>query len=813
MLKLNKFVSIFLFIFVIAFCKSQVDQLPNSSIPNSSMPDSSVLDLSGLNSQEQDLSELQDFLGSLDEGSFANFNDGSFSDVFKSPDQMAENLPNELRDEVLSIWEQSGEVSNKIMNPMVSVLDICSYLSENLPQVELKNLIVKIRDFLISEQFAKNIRVNFSEIKCLDFKEKENFYLELDNLKTSLDQNIEKYKVGLDKEKSKSLMVLNNVILSFRKCDSQLFFDIINNFEKKKRINVRDLFNSILKKLDDALIQEQSEDSKESLLFFKNDILGGLKPSINSIKDDGSLDKITLKFVPLGALSEPLLKIIRFADKTSNLNKSLLFSYSFYKKFLNYYLLDNGYNLKFFFGDKLINNVFLPIFILKKVADLRIIAQNKSNEEIAVAAKDAFGEIWRFYSDSNYMINKSSWPVRSIYRIVSSLAYYNFWYKDHQILTMLEKGSDIDLLDALNHKLLSHEKRENYKYWPKEFKHLKNAIWFSIKDGYLSLGNVLQHTIYANVNSKKLNKIENNSLGLIKPELINFTLNTFMPVLAENYFPENIINLEKTNIFASDKKPALSFIKREKHNKGMGMFSFSLGYMANKDYINYVGNPSLDKIPSNQYIQNRFLGYMAVNMGSHFGKKFGYNLRNKFDYLGGKIIVNLIEKLGFDFNQSIKILSQQDEDFKKLSECQKKLNVLKEFIKQQIPAIFAFAAMAEIQTLQESKEINPFLQARNMFFAWLVNEGIFTQAQILEIDNEFNNTGSISVEKLDLISNAILDKIKGAIAKKIGGFVGALSSWKIADMLVKKYTIEPSLNLRLLDEVFEEDSSSIELSD
>jgi hypothetical protein len=781
MLKFNKFIFIvFLSFSLIIFDKSLFSQLP---------------DLPDLNLQEQNLSELQELLGVFGEGDFANFKEDFFPEISKkSPAQIAENLPNELKDEVLSVWENSGDVSNKIMDPMISVLDTCVYLNENLLQEELKDLIVKIWTFLVSEQFNKNIKVNFYEINLLDSEEKENFYSELNNLKASLVENITRYGTELDEEILRSLMVLNDIFLSFCKGDSLLFFTTINNFEKDGRINVKHLFDSTLKKLDDALVQEQSDDSREALLYFRNDILGGLKPVINSVKENGDIDKIALRLAPLGFLGEPLLKVIKFADKNCSLNKSLLFSYGFYKKFLNHYLLDNGYSWKLFFGDELIIHVLLLVFILKKVADLKPALESSSDKELILAAQGSLLEIGKFYSDPNYLTKKANWPVRSIYRIVSSLAYYNFWYKNK-----FDLNDDIYPITYRQHHDRINSTNEagdsNYKYWPKEFKHLKNAIWFSIKDGYSSLGSALQDAIYANVDKGTLNKIENNSLGLIKPALINFTLNTFMPVLAENYFPQSILDLEKETVFASEKVSALNLIK--KRSNKMGMLSFSLGYMNNQDYINYVGNNDFKNISSAQYIEGRVLGYMAVNMGKLFGEKIGYKLRNKFDYFGGKILVNLAEKIGFEFNEIIEGLSLENEEFKKLSDNKKKLYILKEMIKEQIYKIFYYNGIIDMQVLQEAQEIDPVLkivlQMRNIFFSWLVNEGIFTQVQILEIENEFKTTGVISDEKLEFISNSILDKIKGVIAQKIGGFAGALSSWKIADMLVKKHTIDTPL--------------------
>ncbi|MBD3273527.1 hypothetical protein GF385_04235 [Candidatus Dependentiae bacterium] len=765
------FISVFLLFFNFIYTQNPDNQ---ASADKAEASDSKALVTENevQNSDKEILSQedLESILEELDNFDFKN-PDSGFADLFKNPAEMAEKLPSEIKDKVIKAWEISGKVSATVMGasflqgPMDPVFDLINELKEKIKEEELEKIIIKIENLFKSQKFLSAI-----QYALFDDQLKKELNLNLNILENQM-EDLSKDDFIYDR-----LLILKNIILAFKTDKIDLYFESIEKYNAFQRINASILFNEAIKDLDKYLNSNNiNKEQREAVLFFKEEIFEGLKPVIDSIDDNGNVDLLRLKLIPLGDAGQYLLKILDAANKTSKISPAMLLSYGFYKKFLSYYLMDNSYTLKLFLGDTAISSLILPFYILKKISDVNKMRGKCSNDQILMALSQAISEISSFYSDPNYLVKRSNWPMRSVYRIVSALAYYNIWYRNHG--------------NHDNHVNRFYE-NENpyYRYWPKEFKHLKNSIWFSLKDGSLSLAYLLERGIYSKVNKNILDKIENNSLGLIKPDLIRFGINTAMPLLTYKYFPKNIANLDRESVFAMEKP---RFFNREgrTYNYFIKPLSFAYGYKAGLDSIYYVGNRNFDSISDSQYVEGRILGYLSVTLGAYFGKKASLRFKNQFGYLLGKIIFKSLQKLNIiDFDEEVKKIKGEEENLTDISSEEKLFLFLKEILKANIPALFI------------SEELGPQVdQLRSIFFSILLEYKVFTQLELAKFEKEVLQ-GNISEKRLDEFSQKILDALKGVFAQKIGGFIGGFSSWLVTDMLVKKHSADGPIYRKVLNQ-------------
>lgn len=768
MLKFNKlYLFIFFFVLFNNFCGQQLIAEPVESSINT-----------------QDIvsdQELDQMLAEINDSDFNGLENSEFVEFFKNPADMAEKLPESLKEQVLTAWEASGNVAGKIMNPefyqnpILPVLELCNLLKTNIEQQELVEIILQIDTLLGSQTFISAMTHNlFGEKIKRELSEKLNL----------LEDNLVSFNDYLDSKLYENLLVLKDIILAFKTDDYDLFFESIEKYASQERIKASLLFNNALQELEDFLKTAENEDVKKAALFFKEDIFDSLKPLMSAIDEQGKIDQLALSLIPFGEAGQYLLKTLKIADKTSKISPAMLLSYGFYKKFLNYYLMDNGYSLKLLLGDSVISTAMLPIYILKKISDINKLRGKASQAEISIAVKNVFAEISEFYFDPNFLVKKSKWPMRSVYRIGSALAYYNF-YRNHFSLndtdfprTYRESSDHINNLNEKNN--------PNYRYWPKEFKHFKNSIWFSLKDGYSSLGNFAERQIYSRVDNDLLNKIESHSLGLIKPELITFGLNTAMPLLTSKYFPKSIANLDKETVFSKE-KPLFFNPNGKLYNRVVRPLGFGFGYLGDSDSIYYVGNRNYSDISDAQYIEGRALGYLSVTLGTYFGKKASLRFKKQFGYVLGKLIIRLYDRffLG-ELEGKVRFLEKAGFDFNDMSQDKKKLAALNEMLKANIPALFSDELGAQVG------------QVRGIFFSILVESKTFTQEELAEFEKEMIQ-GTASPEKIDVFSNKIMDALMGGIAQKIGGFAGGFSSWLVTDMLVKKHTTQSPIYQQVLN--------------
>lgn len=536
-------------------------------------------------------------------------------------------------------------------------------------------------------------------------------------------------------------------------------------------------------------------------------VFGGLNLGEGSELDgvvgsDGNLDIDVV--IKLALESNPVIKEIfdkvKFAtekidfiaNKTSSLNSLLLATYGFYKKFSSFYVLDNTSFLskKFTWGNRLITTSMLPVLILKKLAgvnfsDIKLVDNlienvndddaKKGLSELGERLKNVFTDNWfadiiSLYLDNEFLARNLGWLGNSAFNIGSSFAYYNLYAK---------------------HKLGQND------LWPNDFNHLNNAVWKSLFSGSISAANYLGYATGLNgislldkamllapesmiasrknaedveINKQKLEetkrkifkthlwakKIENNSLGIIGPDLMQFLATTFVPVLTEKYFPKNIANLDKNTVFVEDLTKSSDKLKKVKNFfKSYRPLTF--------DY--YVGNKNLSAISREEYVRNKMLGYASQKVGRHVGRKVGLRYKNIVNRFSAKMIVKLFDSWFVSNDGYEMFVLENAKDLEKLSDLDKKVFFIKRHLRDSIPILFSL------------REVNP--QAK-MAYELLINSllytSTFTSVELAQLELDFKTGENLTDERLDNFLDRILNSISGTISQKIGGIVGGYVS-------------------------------------
>lgn len=717
--------------------------------------------------------------------------------LFQNPAAMAEKFPDKLRTKVLDAYQASNKTVAFILNPELSnnpVVLFSSLLNDLNSLIEnnqLSEIIIQIHNYIYDESFNLKIQNNQSIGTELKKRFKENL--------DSLNSLFKVLKKGLDKISLTKLKTFRDILSFLSKGNLDKFFNCLANYKKNENLIAKKLLDSASRMLDELLKNSSNKEIIKAASFWKDTVFSEILPFIKAIDNDGNLDQTSLMLLQTGPIGQKLNDIFNFANKTAKFAPAILSSYGFYKQVLNYYLLDTGTSWKFFVSDSALTTFIFPIYFLKKIAELK----NTKNGFNPASLVSLYNDLSSFYNNPDFLFQNSSLVARSSMRIGSSIAYYNLWYRKN----IAQSG-------AYNEKVGKYV--EDSRYWPVNFKYLNTAVWKSIQDGYLSVGQLLENKITEKIDPLLLNSIEDKSLGIINPSLVSFGINTMAPILAHRYFPKNIANLDRDIVFGKND----TFISdKENHNKGsrmlnsfniddnsliskyifnpinryitkpakdyfinpVGKYAFSpmakgigvgLEFGLNNDSRYYVGQRDATKISDAQFIENRILGYLSVSMGYFFGKKAAFKMRKKFEPLISSLLFKTINMFGFiDFESAVNDLNPKD--IVGLSNNDKKFLILRSILKENIPIVFML------------KNTPKFSELQKMFFDSLIISKSFSEEELAKFELDSLN-GQISEDRLNKLVDTIISNISGMIVQKIGGIIGAITSRTIIDHIVQK---------------------------
>lgn len=831
----------------------------------------------------------------------------NFFDDYQDPQIMHDlinkgtaSLPEELKKEILSVWDKATILNAKIyglgepvlvtdtdlitdyvflLQDMIFIIDDKSFIDLAI-KLASPNSILKLQTKLLDEEFEQDVFAVNSFLES---------YIKNEQVFNSLN--------SLAQEK---LKFFKNCIYALYfggfNAFAQVFTDKINIEKDQERIEnaqTKKAINQLMLNLNNFLNSENiTQEQTEAAIYIRDIIFDDIVTFVNKMVDDnGNIGQIQgADFMPQKSnfigfnkdtflqeanekfkdlKKEPLFvaaynkvdtinnKLNNLSNKTYYANSLLVNSYSLYNKFLSFYIRDNK-TIPFLHsvGNSLAGGFIFPVFVLKKLAELNKKEHNvltnfyKLNimkldkiediklEDLKNLRKDLnelsnaniFTELYLLHKDHNFLARNFNWLGKSIFRIGSAFAYYNLYAKSRIPGCKNNDGSNV-----------------GNNYWPTDFNHLNMAIYKSMLFGGFTLGNRLTGSLgltdinimdkmmalapndvtgwhtkkdanqVKELKEKLLNahnrfkNIENYSLGIIGPDLIQFLTTTFMPVFTDKYFPKNIANLDLKTLFAKE-----NLIRNDITNINLTDI-----FTKNKSIINffqpiyfdyYVGNRDLQHISNEQYIKNRIYGYLSEKVGGHIGGLIGKRFNKPVNVIVAKIITKFFDE-AFLTDEYKEFIENSQDKFINFSETDKKIAFVKSFLKDNILSFYQFKNINTqvnyiyeflLNLLQYSQILTPlqlaefeislakqqYIQSTLAYSSSLLGIIQLKDSEInldssFDLLNKFEQDNNID-KQLDLFVDGILQGMSKKISQTIGSFVGSFVTKSIVDYLLNR---------------------------
>ena len=641
-------------------------------------------------------------------------------DMFlNQPAKMAEKLPAEYKEQVLNCWQNGQQIFTSLQHPTIFISNIVQDLNikleesilrsgENQHISSLQSVLSKIKEFLNNQNLQLALQLGmFGDLAKKD----------LNPIITQLTEYIQNFDLNFDSdiENKNTLKEDLQVILKSLKALNESNMPALAVYKQKYiQTDLKTVVDELILTqvaLDNLAAESKYSDNDDQELkkaiSFWQETLGELEPlkALAGIKQKG-YGNFKLNFVNFTTTASPVL----------------LTGYGCYRKFTELYKADHGGKFDswlYQIADGALRFSMLPIYFLKRMSEI-------SQSGIGVLGQQALltqlmFEFWGVVADPNFFMNDSNWPMRSVYRLVPAFAYYH--------------GKEL----WSNKQFVS-------KIWDPENVNLKRALWFSLKDGWRSGANALESQVYKNVSGETLKKLEDTTLGLVKPGLISFAFNTGMPLLASNELLNlDIVNKFKNNVADLEKKD----IFRKEFKNLSDIFDW-----------NYVGNKDFKNISDAQFLEGRILGYASLSVGNHFGKMFTSRNKRPIKSILSKTCqgaARVLTKFGFLSKESL-------DDFENMK------NDMKAFL----------------TSLLQDPDDPIFIMARQMFFTFVVNLGFMSQLDVAKLEKEMDE-GKFDDKKVELIIDQIVSRIVDTVIISVGGFVGSSVAWYGANHAMNKY--------------------------
>ena len=402
--------------------------------------------------------------------------------------------------------------------------------------------------------------------------------------------------------------------------------------------------------------------------------------------------------------------------------------------------------------------------------------------------------------------NKIGTPLKKIKNILSSWIYYHMFYcvlfnKDDN--SFLCTNSPLNSLSFKN-------------FWPNNYMHTKQAMYGAFKTFQHYILDIVHDLMYKHIDPCFLQTAEDVTMGIVRPEIIGYMIETFTPLMllraSDNNIFRKVILLDRDDVYSSgfvhgicqeslkatsensekkaqpygseNKNKPSSSSPKENYNSLMQRF--------NSDEALNKGMPV-----EGYYIEYRILTYIFSSIGSYWGqflvKKYPSEFKNLL--LGGASwFLSACETMGF-INEDVG--SALDNIKGEISESfDMGIVALKEFLLQCItdssqelmggmsPRAILIAFLRHNGNLRECDCDNQDIITKRIigFVLSLLSQGNFkflSRYDALMIEGGIANKNKFTYEDVNDIITIVLERIKTSILSRIGSSIGSNVSYLV----------------------------------
>ncbi len=477
-------------------------------------------------------------------------------------------------------------------------------------------------------------------------------------------------------------------------------------------------------------------------------------------------------------------------------------SFNFYKTFLDFYKKDYDYNkfYTFMLDSGLSTALSVWSFYLKVSGSMDdsgahhlmdIIKGNSSTSSLNpiqemndlrnAAGMALLSKFFPFFS-SNSMEKPVHGAVRGVGKILASWVYYHAF---HCLLFSDESPGIIEMPNGDQTRVLNGEtylplapttqflvspegtflkengNGMNGSVWPSDYKHLRKTAFGALNEGQRYAFKQLHEYLRINFHPQAMETIEQSTLGIVKPELLGYMAETFLPLIMLT--PNDVLKCQPEDVFGD-------------------------WYKNNKDYIeaNQLNTKAY-------YVECRLMSYVFSSLGS-FGGSF---LAQKYQSAFGKAITYGAEKAlslcvsaGLVSSETVELFSDVKSEFNEYFK--EKMGVdfevfldktLKNiFIPGSSERTFIVSNLKKLGVLKDSDSADSVAETKQILafvLKHLAHHGLIAYLDVEEIKQQFEQDST----KGDEIVKQIGATIYTHIIAKIGGMVGSYAGLGVKNLV------------------------------
>lgn len=237
--------------------------------------------------------------------------------------------------------------------------------------------------------------------------------------------------------------------------------------------------------------------------------------------------------------------------------------------------------------------------------------------------------------------------IRELGKIAASWVYYHVF---HCVLFQAERGNESSFLEEYD---------GIDSVWPRDYKYLRSTIYHALTEAQRYVFKNLSRYIRVNFYPRAIEKVENATMGIIRPELIGYMAETLLPLvmLDRHNFVNNVIHCQPGDVFAGDfnsqvrglcaascfTKPRTNFDPQNPsaewtlYNQNMLWCNVA---PLNTVFLRYAQHEHYDIDIKAYYVECQLMSYVFSSFGLHWGRILAKKYQGKL----GKFLAHAVEK-------------------------------------------------------------------------------------------------------------------------------------------------------------------------
>ncbi len=347
-----------------------------------------------------------------------------------------------------------------------------------------------------------------------------------------------------------------------------------------------------------------------------------------------------------------------FVANTHTLFNLISYSFGFYENLFKLYKLDNnGESFRGWMLDKGLRSALATWHFFMQKADFSNgLLFNTIQGNAPMAALTPMQLLMHnailapfslfIFVNPNFWNKKIHGSVRELGKVLSVWVYYHVFH-----CRLFNEAQDGETSFCC---------QEGGTVWPAEYKHLRSAIFSALNEGQRYVFDEIHQYIRFNVYPQKIEQVERATMGIIKPELLGYIFETFLPIimLSQKELVDHVARYKRTDFYDG----RFAGLVRGYYLRS----NPSAGNIADMNiiYDHYADRPELNI--EAYYVECRLISYLCSSIGSHWGRFFARKYQNSLSAAfakGAEKTVKFCAKIGLISQETAALVHDAKNEF------------------------------------------------------------------------------------------------------------------------------------------------------